>query len=156
MIKSGWFRGVGALSAVAVVVSAGNAAAQNSQNAQGIDVGKAEYFSSCASCHGADAKGGGPVGAVLKQHPTDLTILAKKNNGVFPFDRIYRIVDGRDEISGHGTRDMPIWGYRFVPPSNKNLKLSDDFIYAPPASAEGVVHGRILAVIDYLNRIQQK
>ncbi len=125
-------------------------------SAQGVDVGKAEFLSSCAPCHGGDAKGNGPVAIVMKQHPTDLTVLAKKNKGVFPFDRVYRVIDGRDEISGHGTRDMPIWGYRFVPPSNKNLKLSDDYIVAPPASADAVVHSRILAVIDYLNRIQEK
>ena len=140
------------VTAIAVIVFAGIASAQS----EGTDVGRAEYFSSCASCHGADAKGGGPVGPVLKQRPADLTLLAKKNGGVFPFDRIYRVIDGREEISGHGSRDMPIWGYRFVPPSNKNLKLADDFIYSPPASAEGVIHGRILAVIDYLNRVQAK
>ena len=140
------------VTAIAVIAFAGIASAQS----QGTDVGRAEYFSSCASCHGADAKGGGPVGSVLKQRPTDLTLLAKKNGGVFPLDRIYRVIDGREEISGHGSRDMPIWGYRFVPPSNKNLKLSDDFIYSPSVSAEGVIHGRILAVIDYLNRVQAK
>ena len=30
-------------------------------SAQNIDVGKAEYQSACASCHGIDAKGNGPV-----------------------------------------------------------------------------------------------
>jgi hypothetical protein len=36
------------------------------------------------------------------------------------------------------------------------LKLTDDYIYSPPGSPEPVVHARILAVIDYLNRIQEK
>jgi mono/diheme cytochrome c family protein len=125
-------------------------------SAQELDLGKAEFLSSCASCHGRDGKGDGPVARALRQHPADLTILARNNKGVFPFDRIYRVIDGREEISGHGTRDMPIWGYRFVPPSNKNLKMTDDYLLSPPASAEAIVHGRILAVIDYLNRIQAK
>ena len=124
--------------------------------AQDADIGKAEFLASCASCHGGDAKGNGPVGIVLKQRPADLTVLAKKNNGVFPVEKVYRVIDGREEISGHGKRDMPVWGYRFVPPSNKNLKTSDGYIVSPPASAEAIVHSRILAVIDYLNRMQEK
>lgn len=124
--------------------------------AQDIDVGKMEYQSSCAPCHGIDAKGGGPVSNALKTRPSDLTALAKKNNGVFPVDAVYKIIDGRDAIGSHGTREMPIWGYRFVPPQHYSLKKADDYIYLPPASPETVVQGRILAVIDYLNRIQQK
>lgn len=138
------------MAAAAVAALSGEAPAQE------VDVGKAEFLSSCASCHGADAKGDGPVAAALKRRPADLTALAKNNNGVFPVQKIYRVIDGRDEIAGHGSREMPIWGYRFVPPSNKNLKVTEDFIVAPPASAEGIIYGRIMAVIDYLNRVQQK
>jgi mono/diheme cytochrome c family protein len=124
--------------------------------AQDIDVGKIEYQSSCAACHGADGKGKGPFGAALKSAPTDLTVLSKKNNGVFPVNAVYEVVDGRTSISSHGTREMPIWGYRYRPPEAYRLKQADDYVYSPPASPEGVVHGRILAVIDYLNRIQEK
>lgn len=126
-----------------------------SASAQDVDIGKGEYFSGCASCHGLNGKGDGPVGKQLKVHPADLTALTKKNNGVFPFNRVYQIIDGRDEVSSHGTREMPIWGYRFTPP-HYNLKHADDYILAPPVSSEGVIRTRILAVIDYLNRIQDK
>jgi len=124
--------------------------------AQNIDIGKAEYLSSCAACHGLDGKGNGPVSKVLKKSPANLTILAKKNNGVFPLNALYEIVDGRQSIDGHGTREMPIWGYRFTPPERLNLKLGDDYIFLPPGSAEPVIHSRILAVLDYLNRIQER
>jgi hypothetical protein len=124
--------------------------------AQDVDVGKAEYQSSCAPCHGIDAKGDGPVSKDLKTRPTDLTLLAKKNKGVFPVNSVYRTIDGRDQVTGHGTRDMPVWGYRFVPLKKHNLKFLDDYIYAPPGSPEPIVHARILAVIEYLNRIQEK
>ena len=108
-------------------------------SAQDIDVGKMEYQSSCAACHGIDAKGNGPVSKELKTRPTDLTVLAKNNNGVFPYDMVYEMIDGRNStISSHGTREMPIWGYRFGPPQAFRFK------------------NRILAVIDYLNRIQEK
>ena len=125
-------------------------------SAQNIDIGKAEYRSGCASCHGIDAKGNGPVSKELKTHPADLTVLAKRNNGVFPVNAVYQIIDGRESIASHGSREMPIWGWRFVPAEHFNLKNADDYIYLPPASPEPVVHSRILAVIDYLNRIQEK
>jgi len=58
-------------------------------SAQDIDIGKMEYQSSCAACHGIDAKGTGPVSKDLKTPPTDLTVLAKNHNGVFPYDMVY-------------------------------------------------------------------
>ena len=108
-------------------------------SAQDIDVGKVEYQSSCGACHGTDAKGNGPVSKDLKTPPTDLTVLAKNNNGVFPYNLVYEIIDGRNStISSHGTREMPIWGYRFGPP--QAFRFRD----------------RMLAVIDYLESIQEK
>ena len=108
-------------------------------SAQDNDVGKTEYQSSCAACHGIDAKGNGPVSKELKTRPTDLTVLAKNNYGVFPYNTVYEMSDGRNSsIASHGTREMPIWGYRFTPPQAFRFK------------------NRILAVIDYLNRIQEK
>jgi mono/diheme cytochrome c family protein len=108
-------------------------------SAQRTDVGKTEYQSSCAACHGVNAKGNGPVGKELKTRPADLTVLAKNNNGVFPYDTVYRMIDGRNTTVGsHGTREMPIWGYRFGPPQAFRFK------------------NRMLAVIDYLKRIQEK
>jgi mono/diheme cytochrome c family protein len=77
--------------------------------AQNVDSGKLEYESSCAACHGVDGRGNGPVSEQLKTHPADLTILAKNNNGVFPSDRVYQVIDGRSStIGSHGTREMPI------------------------------------------------
>jgi Cytochrome c len=122
---------------------------------QSIDIGKIEYESNCAACHGVDAKGHGPVSNELKKSPSDLTVLAKKNNGVFPLNKIYNTIDGRELVPSHGSREMPIWGYRFTPP-HYNLKRADDYILSPPSSGNQVVHSRILAIIDYLYRIQGK
>lgn len=108
-------------------------------SAQNIDVGKTEYQSSCGSCHGIGGKGDGPVSKELKSPPADLTILTKNNNGVFPYDMVYQIIDGRNtSVASHGTREMPVWGYRFGPPQAFRFKQ------------------RILAVIDYLKAIQEK
>ena len=86
-----------------------------------LDPGKAEYRSSCAPCHGMDGRGNGPVSAELKVPPPALTVLAKKNNGVFPFNSVYEIIDGRKAVIAHGTRDMPIWGDRYAPEPTKGL-----------------------------------
>ena len=85
------------------------------------DPGKAEYQSSCAPCHGKDGKGNGSVSTGLKVPPAALTVLAKKNNGVFPFNSVYEIIDGRKTVIAHGTRDMPIWGDRYMPEPNRTL-----------------------------------
>ncbi len=99
---------------------------------QGSEAGKTAYLSSCAPCHGADAKGSGFLSAVLKTPPADLTTLAKRNDGVFPIAAVNEIIDGRTFVAAHGTREMPIWGF------------------------DVMVRNRIAEIIDYLNYIQQK
>jgi mono/diheme cytochrome c family protein len=126
--------------------------------AQPSDIGRSEFLSSCASCHGADGKGKGPVSEQLKVPPSDLTILAKNNNGVFPTNAVYETIYGSKAVPAHGTREMPIWGERFNPIINLPHAV-DPFYWrlaGPENSPEVVGRTRILAVIDYLNRIQQK
>jgi mono/diheme cytochrome c family protein len=67
----------------------------------------------CASCHGADGTGNGPVASSLRVEVPDLTQIAHRHGGLFPADRIRRIVDGRAALPPHGTRDMPVWGRAF-------------------------------------------
>ena len=126
--------------------------------AEDLDIGKSEFQSSCASCHGTDGKGKGPVSEQLKVPPPDLTILAKNNNGVFPTNAVYETVYGLKTIPAHGTREMPIWGYQFIPMTDlpHNIDLSYWKMFGPEQSSEVVVRTRIFAVIDYLSRIQQK
>jgi mono/diheme cytochrome c family protein len=126
--------------------------------AEDLDVGKAEFQSSCASCHGTDGKGKGPVSAQLKVMPSDLTILAKDNNGVFPTSAVYETIYGSKTIAAHGTREMPIWGERFNPIMDLPHIVDPPYDALDPSRGlrEVVVRTRILAVIDYLNRIQQK
>lgn len=68
----------------------------------------------CASCHGADARGNGPVAKYMKVAPPDLTRIAQRRDGKFPAERVEQIVDGRIVIGAHGTRAMPIWGEEFT------------------------------------------
>lgn len=62
-----------------------------------LDIGKDEYDGSCAVCHGITGKGDGSLKLLLVKRVPDLTLLAKNNNGVFPFDRVYQTIDGRQE-----------------------------------------------------------
>jgi mono/diheme cytochrome c family protein len=126
--------------------------------AEDVDIGKSEFQSSCASCHGTDGKGKGPVSEQLKVPPSDLTMLAKNNNGVFPTNAVYETIYGSKTIPAHGTREMPIWGERFNPIINLPHYVDPSYwkMAGPAQSPEVVVRTRILAVIDYLSRIQQK
>ncbi len=72
--------------------------------------GKQLYTSYCSMCHGSEAKGGGPFSPQLKVWPPDLTLLAKKNNGVYPSLHLAEIVDGEFDKPAHGSREMPVWG----------------------------------------------
>ncbi len=117
-----------------------------------VDHGKSEYMEKCALCHGAGGKGDGGVMDLLKKAPSDLTTLSKRNGGVFPFDYVYGVIDGREAIKAHGDRDMPIWGKAY---STENVKAAEHF-FDVPYDMEMFVRARILALIDYLNRIQSK
>lgn len=69
------------------------------------------YKAYCASCHGAGAKGDGPMTASLKVKPSDLTRIAARNGGTFPLMRIEKIISGESLPSaGHGSSQMPVWG----------------------------------------------
>ena len=75
-----------------------------------IGAGSTLYRTYCASCHGVSARGDGPVAEHLRRPPGDLTRLALGNDGVFPEDRLVRIIDGRQTVRTHGNSDMPVWG----------------------------------------------
>jgi mono/diheme cytochrome c family protein len=64
----------------------------------------------CAPCHGEDGKGGGPMAAALKAKVPDLTMLAKRNKGKFPTERVRKVIVGEEALASHGSREMPVWG----------------------------------------------
>ncbi|MDO9218314.1 MAG: c-type cytochrome [Lacisediminimonas sp.] len=115
---------------------------------QKVDFGKREFESNCASCHGKTGKGDGPLKEMLNKSPPDLTQLSKKNSGVFPMDRLYQVIDGAN-VPSHGSRDMPIWGrdYRVQ---------AGEYYMDVPYDPEAYVRTRILALLEYINRLQVK
>ena len=77
------------------------------------DAGRELYVQYCSSCHGKDGRGNGPVSPHLKLKQPDLTLLAKKNKGIYPLDDVMAAIDGRRLVRAHGDRDMPVWGEVF-------------------------------------------
>jgi mono/diheme cytochrome c family protein len=78
------------------------------------DLSGAELYKSfCASCHGAQGHGDGPVAPSLKKRPADLTLLAQRWGGVFSAEKVHQMIDGRSMPRAHGSSDMPVWGWEF-------------------------------------------
>jgi len=77
------------------------------------DLSGAELYQRfCASCHGESGRGDGPVAGTLVSAVPDLTQIRERYDN-FPIDELRAIVDGRNLITAHGTRSMPVWGYEF-------------------------------------------
>jgi len=124
-------------------------------SAQAVDIGKSEYTNNCAVCHGVNGKGNGPMAVVLTTPPTDLTTISKRNGGVFPFARVYQVIDGSinstQMIKAHGTREMPIWGQEFSTEAWKEM-----YVHGTQRGAESIVQGRIVALIGYIHGLQSQ
>lgn len=128
--------------------------------AQDLEKGRAEFLSKCAECHGADGKGAGRTSSMLKIKPADLTLLAKRNKGVFSPDAVAETIDGRRAVQSHRNSAMPIWGCRQGPPPGPQTKAYDakpiDSLLGMPCDPENVIRKRILDVVEYLAQIQEK
>ena len=131
------------------VIAAGFTTTAHAQ--QPVDIGKHQYAVSCAVCHGENGKGDGPLTAYLKKPAADLTKIQKNNMGVFPFDRIYGVIDGREVVQAHGPRNMPVWGDAF---SSEFAGYA--FGFATPKELESYTRGRIIALTGYIYSLQEK
>jgi mono/diheme cytochrome c family protein len=112
-----------------------------------IDLGKREFETKCAVCHGRDGKGAGPYAEQLKRTLPDLTTLAKRNGGVFPVTRTYETIEGAGK--GHGTRDMPVWGLDYTIQATEALPEL-------PYNQAIYVRTRIMSLLEYLTQLQVK
>jgi len=86
----------------------------------------------CASCHGVDGRGGGPVASALRNRPPDLTTLARREGG-FSRERVFAFVEGTNRLSlTHGSGDMPVWGraFRGLDSSDARIKVRLDNLVA--------------------------
>lgn len=139
-------RSIGWAAAGLLLVTGSVVNAQEEMGTQSI--GKMEFQRNCAVCHGASGKGDGPLVEFLKQAPSDLTQLRKKNGGVYPQAKVYDWIRDAKRIRAHGTAEMPIWGDRY---SQEIIEQYGEH-YTGPASS---VRQRILELVFYIGTIQQ-
>lgn len=104
--------------------------------------GENTYKTYCSACHGAEARGDGPIADSLRYRPQDLTTIARRANGTFDRAKVHRMIDGRDPVKGHGGPDMPLWG--------------DAFRRSGDGYDEKAVSRRIDAIVEYLETLQQR
>ena len=113
--------------------------------AQDADQGRALYQTHCASCHGADANGQGPLAPALVLQPIDLTALTSRNEGAFPLERVLRRIDGTDPLVSHGS-PMPVYGPYFEGIANTPMKL--------PSGQPVMVPEPMADLVGYLMSVQ--
>lgn len=113
--------------------------------AQDASEGKSLYEQYCATCHGLDGTGNGPMAPVLVLQPPDLTILQSTNEGKFPLFRVISRIDGRDPLVSHGS-PMPVYGDFF---EGRDVALKTD------AGQPIMTSEPIADLVDWLKSIQQ-
>ncbi|MEQ9260382.1 MAG: cytochrome c [Roseovarius sp.] len=98
----------------------------------------------CASCHGVEGDGMGPMRPVLMVPPADLTALAETNGGVFPLERVLARIDGRDALVSHGS-EMPVYGDFFSSGGRATVETEDgETVRTTGALADLVAYLRLL------------
>lgn len=112
--------------------------------AQDIRAGEETYLRYCATCHGLDASGHGPMRSVLTVQPADLTRLTAENGGVFPLFRVVQRIDGRDPLVAHGS-PMPIYGDLF---EGRDTSLKTD------AGQPVMTSGPVVDLVAYIRTLQ--
>ena len=106
--------------------------------------GPTAYMENCASCHGADAKGDGPVARDLTTSPPDLTMIAARNGGTFPTDQVMSTIDGLDRGT-HFSAAMPEFGAGDL---GETVIVENDGLGTP-------VPMKLLVLTEYLESLQQ-
>jgi mono/diheme cytochrome c family protein len=99
------------------------------------------FATHCASCHGLQGEGDGPVAAAMRVTVPNLRSLTERSGGQFPTETVASYIDGRNMPAAHGDRYMPVWGSVFA----TTEQLLED--------AENPEQ-RIAAVIEFLVQLQ--
>jgi nucleotide-binding universal stress UspA family protein/mono/diheme cytochrome c family protein len=123
-----------------VAAAPGPVVTDNSTELRQRIAGRETFRTYCASCHGTSARGDGQLAASLRRKPADLTEIAKRNGGLFPSDVVFRTIDGRQPVRGHGGPDMPAWG--------------DTFLKSRDGGDAKTVRETIGSLVEYLQSLQ--
>lgn len=87
--------------------------AANKAAAGTVPTGEKLYKQNCAACHGNDLKGNGPAPPPFRDVPPDLTTLARRHGGKYPYEYVSEVLRNGVELPAHGPPEMPIWGADF-------------------------------------------
>ncbi|MGE3489024.1 MAG: universal stress protein [Vicinamibacterales bacterium] len=103
----------------------------------------AEVFRTyCATCHGVAGRGDGPLAGSMRRKPSDLAEIAHRNGGEFPAEIVFRTIDGKTPVRGHGGPDMPVWG--------------DAFARSRDGGDAATVKERIDSLVEFIRTLQIK
>jgi len=127
-----------------VLAFAAGCVAQTAAAADDLELGKVTFEGTCTACHGAEAKGDGPMAELISIPVPDLTRIAARNGGEFPWLRVVHLIDGRTGLRGHGG-PMPLFGALFA---------GDTTAADAPDGTPVITSARVLALADYLAAIQ--
>lgn len=124
------------MTAVLLAIPSPSFAQEFTQSTPGVET----FRTYCATCHGTSARGDGPLASSMRRKPADLTEIAKRNGGEYPAELVFRTIDGRQPVRGHGGPDMPVWG--------------DAFLKSREAGDAERVKSVIQSLVNYLESIQ--
>lgn len=127
--------GVGALALASAIAQAQPAGTQGP--------GQEAYLQYCASCHGPQGDGRGPLAEELRTPPSDLTRLHERFGSPLQPQRLLERVDGRRMARAHGSSEMPVWGQKLA----RNVPRG--------SGTEVQTRGTLLIIIDWLESIQK-
>ena len=113
--------------------------------AEEVPKGRQLYLDACATCHGIEGAGDGPMRQILTIAVPDLTGLAARNGGSFPWLTVVHMVDGRTGLHGHGGA-MPVFGA---------LLRGDTVAVDGPDGTPVMASARVFALVDYLASLQR-
>jgi mono/diheme cytochrome c family protein len=118
-------------------------AGEKDAGANDVRDGQKYFVRYCASCHGVDGTGDGPVAKSLAKPPANLRLLSDRFGSPLPAAKLAELIDGRDAVRAHGTSEMPVWGER---------------LYATGAGERGEmgVSEIIGKIVAYLDTIQDR
>ena len=106
------------------------------------DPGRAMYLRYCGACHGPQGKGDGVAGSFMTPKPADLTRLAEKHEGTFPFQQVMAYIDGTQDVRAHGDPVMPVWGEEFRTEAGWDMGRRVE------------VQGKLLLITNYVRSLQ--
>jgi len=103
--------------------------------------GSEMYSVYCAVCHGATGTGNGPAASAFAKPPTNLTMLAKNNNGNYPDRHVDAVLRFGTSVPAHGNIQMPVWSTLF-----RSLNSGDSDVRIQ----------RVHNLVEYIRSIQAK